>query len=148
MGHQAGQFTHDGRHAIDEDPLLEFKPQREIQLVGQSQGPLEILARDQPLAHHPAVGRQATGAVERDHPVVGNFRQLLQIARGTSRGDEQPHTPGVGRPQGLDGRTRYLVRAEADERPVHIQENGSDLHMHVSGSFSAPCPSRGGHRSP
>lgn len=123
MRHHARQLRHGRGHAIDEDAFIQFEREGEAQLVGQTQGPFEIGAGNQAAAHHTAVGSHTTGAVERRHTVVGNPGERLQIAGRAPRGDEEPHPARMSRAERPDRRTGHLVCPEADERPVHVQEN-------------------------
>ena len=122
MGHQAGDLLDDGRHTVDEDAVVEFQPDREIQLRGEGHRLLELRTRNQVPGHDLAVAHQAIGAIEGHDPVVGDLFQSGEVPDGTPRSDEEPHAAAVGPAQGIECRRRHFVGPEADERSVDIEE--------------------------
>ena len=122
MRHHLRQPYHFGRHAVDENPVVQLQPDRKIQLRRQGERLLEVGARNRMPGHDAAVTHQAVGAVERRHAVVGNRLQIGQIGRRAPRGDEQLHAARMGLTQRLERRSGHPVGLEADQRSVDVQK--------------------------
>ena len=122
MRHHLRQPHHFGRHAVDENPVVQLQPDRKIQLRRQGERLLEVGARNRMPGHDAAVTHQAVGAVERRHAVVRNRLQIGQIGRRAPRGDEQLHAARMGLTQRIERRSGHPVGLETDQRSVDIQK--------------------------
>ena len=122
MRHHLRQTHHFGRHAVDENPVVQLQPDRKTLLLRQGERLLEVGARNRMPGDRRSVAHQAVGAVQRHHAVVGNLLQRLQIRGRASRGDEEPHAAGMRPAQRVQRGSRHLVGLEADERPIYVQK--------------------------
>ena len=112
-----------GRHAIDENALLQFQPHCKALLLGECQSAFEIGPRNRMQADDTAVAGHTTGAVERHHAVVRNSFERSEIVRGAPRGDKKPYAALMRLRQRPKRRSGNFMRTETDQRPVHIQKN-------------------------
>ena len=127
FGHRMRHHMRDpldvGRHAIDENALLQFQPHCKVLLLGERQSAFEIGPRNRMQADDTPVVGHTTGAVERHHAVVRNSFERSEIVRGAPRGDKEPYAALMRLRQCPARRSGNFMRTETDQRPVHIQKN-------------------------
>ena len=134
-----------GRHAIDENALLQFQPHCKALLLGECQGAFEIGPRNRMQADDTAVAGHTTGAVERHYAVVRNSFKRSEIVRGAPRGDIKSRTP----------RSCACASARSAEagiscvlKLISVPSTSRKIARIIVCSFSSPCRSPAWRRFP